>query len=259
MKFLVIGDFCKDVFIYGKVDRLSPEAPIPVFIPTRKVINHGMAGNVIANIKSLIEGNQNYQVDCLISVNKRETFPTKTRYVDEASNHYFIRVDEGENEDRIPLEHDSFRKSIEESDCIVISDYDKGYLTNEDIITICQLKAKNAVVFLDTKKAIYEDVLYFVDFVKFNKVEYEKHKPLLERCKTFNHKIIVTKGGDGVEYNGEKFEGEKVVTMDVSGAGDTFLAGLAVKYMETRDIKDAIKFANKIAGEVVKMRGVATI
>jgi sugar/nucleoside kinase (ribokinase family) len=47
--------------------------------------------------------------------------------------------------------------------------------------------------------------------------------------------------------------------MDVSGAGDTFLAGLVVKYMETKDIKEAIRFANKIAVEVVKKRGVASI
>lgn len=255
MKFLVIGDFCIDVFVYGGVDRLSPEAPIPVFIPKRTVKNLGMAMNVFNNIKSLISNKPNHEIDALVSTDK----VTKTRYVDEASNHYFIRVDEGEHKDRIPLEYDSFRKCIDESDCIVISDYDKGYLTNEDIINICKLKAKNAVVFLDTKKTIYEDVLHFVDFVKFNKVEYEKHKPLLEQCNTFNHKIIVTKGGEGVEYNGEKFEGENVVTMDVSGAGDTFLAGLAVSYMESKDIKEAIKFANKIAGEVVKMRGVATI
>lgn len=259
MKFLVIGDLCIDVFIYGRVDRLSPEAPIPVFIPTRKVTNDGMAGNVIANIKSLIAGNPTYKVDSFVSVNKRETFPTKTRYVDEASNHYFIRVDEGENTDTFPLDMELMPKWIGEADCIVISDYDKGYLSNSDIINICKYKAKNAVVFLDTKKTIYEDVLYFVDFVKFNKVEYAKHKALLEDCKTFNHKIIVTKGGEGVEYDGEKFEGENVVTMDVSGAGDTFLAGLVVKYMETRDIKEAIRFANKIAVEVVKKRGVASI
>ena len=53
MKILVIGDSCKDVFIYGKVNRLCPEAPVPVFIPQRKTETGGMAANVYENIESL--------------------------------------------------------------------------------------------------------------------------------------------------------------------------------------------------------------
>ena len=53
MKILVIGDSCKDVFIYGKANRLCPEAPVPVFIPKRKTETGGMAANVYENIESL--------------------------------------------------------------------------------------------------------------------------------------------------------------------------------------------------------------
>jgi D-beta-D-heptose 7-phosphate kinase/D-beta-D-heptose 1-phosphate adenosyltransferase len=60
MKILVIGDSCKDVFIYGTANRLCPEAPVPVFIPKRKTETGGMAANVYENIESL-----NVEVDLI--------------------------------------------------------------------------------------------------------------------------------------------------------------------------------------------------
>ena len=53
MKFLVIGDSCIDVFRYGKVDRLAPEAPVPIIIPEKEITNPGMAGNVVRNVEAL--------------------------------------------------------------------------------------------------------------------------------------------------------------------------------------------------------------
>ena len=53
MKVLVIGDSCEDVFIYGDIERISPEAPIPVFKPTHEKSNSGMAKNVSSNVESL--------------------------------------------------------------------------------------------------------------------------------------------------------------------------------------------------------------
>ena len=53
-KVLVIGDSCTDVFIYGIIERISPEAPVPVFNPIKRVENGGMALNVFANIKSML-------------------------------------------------------------------------------------------------------------------------------------------------------------------------------------------------------------
>lgn len=256
MKFLVIGDSCTDVFIYGKVNRLSPEAPIPIFTPSRVVSNQGMGGNVVTNLKSLIS---NYlpsaTIDSIISRNDVK----KTRYVDDASNHYFIRVDEGENLDKFKMQDSKVSSLIEDADCILISDYDKGFIDVSDIHAICKSKKKNAVVFLDTKKKVFEDTLYFIDFIKFNKVEYEAHNHILKDLGGFNKKIIITKGGDGVEYDGQTYPIEKVVTMDVSGAGDTFLSALALKYTIEKNIVEAIKFANTIACEVVKKRGVASI
>ena len=88
-KVLVIGDSCKDVFQYGKCERLSPEAPVPVFKPTINKSNGGMAVNVYNNLIAL-------GVDCDIIT---DSGITKTRYVDEVSNQMLIRIDE--NSDQI--------------------------------------------------------------------------------------------------------------------------------------------------------------
>ena len=53
MKILVVGDSCTDVFVYGSCQRLCPEAPIPIFEPSKTVTNDGMAGNVVRNLKAL--------------------------------------------------------------------------------------------------------------------------------------------------------------------------------------------------------------
>ena len=87
MKVLVIGDSCKDVFVYGSCSRMAPAAPVPVFIPQYLKNNKGMAGNVYENLLSL-------KVDCDIVTNQNEI--TKTRYVEEKTNHIIIRIDSGE-------------------------------------------------------------------------------------------------------------------------------------------------------------------
>ena len=77
MNVLVIGDSCKDVFIYGDIERMSPEAPVPVFKPTHEESNGGMARNVYNNLKAL-------GVNATLITNKEEII--KTRYVDGGHN-----------------------------------------------------------------------------------------------------------------------------------------------------------------------------
>jgi len=88
-KILVIGESCKDVFVYCDAKRLAPDVPVPVLNIIRQTENPGMAGNVVANIKSL-------QPDSIVSIINQPEHITKTRYVDIKTNHMFIRVDEGE-------------------------------------------------------------------------------------------------------------------------------------------------------------------
>lgn len=249
MNFLVIGEKCKDVFVYGEVVRLSPEAPIPVFKPIRKVENLGMAANVYNNLFQLIDKKAS-----LIGHYCHTTI-IKTRYVEDKSNHYFLRVDENDSAETIVLS-DKLTKLIADADCIIISDYDKGFLSLSDIYLICQAKKNKAVVFLDTKKKLTPVIFDQVDFIKFNQDEYQRNIVLAEE---FKDKIILTKGGDGAHYDGHDFPAIKKTTSDVSGAGDTFLAALSFYYMERKDIKYAIQKANEAASKVVSERGVTTL
>ena len=119
MKILVIGDSCFDIFRYGKVDRLAPEAPVPVINPETETTTPGMAGNVVRNIEAL-----GHQVDFITNT----TDIKKIRYVCSKYNHLLLRVDENDTCDRIS--QDVLNKIIwNEYNAVVISDYCKGFLT----------------------------------------------------------------------------------------------------------------------------------
>ena len=95
-KILVIGDSCTDIFRYGEVNRIAPEAPIPVLKPQKETSNPGMAGNVVTNLKAL-------KVDVDFITNKKEI--RKIRYVCSKYNHPLLRVDENDTCDRIDIEN----------------------------------------------------------------------------------------------------------------------------------------------------------
>ena len=237
---LVIGETCMDVFYYGRCDRLCPEAPAPVFNPIEITTNPGMAMNVQRNIQAL-----GYECDIITNDNWREV--TKTRYIHKNTNQMFVRVDE--NDDTItPIDLDSLELS--HYDIVVISDYCKGFLSEE---AIAYISAAHSCVFLDTKKRLgawCSDVAY----IKINNYEYEKTKHNISPC--IRDKLIVTMGAGGCLYKNKQYPVKSVEIKDVSGAGDTFLAGLVVRYWETRDIDLAIPYANERATIVVQKRGV---
>ena len=92
MNVLVIGDSCKDVFIYGDIERISPEAPIPVFKPTHEESNGGMAKNVADNVEAL---------DIHIHTVTNKNNITKIRFVENRSSQMVLRVDEHDHCERI--------------------------------------------------------------------------------------------------------------------------------------------------------------
>ena len=113
MKILVIGDSCTDVFVYGEINRFCPEAPVPVFQPTRHVENGGMAKNVKLNLEVL-----GADVEIITNDNGMK----KTRYVDWDSNQLIMRLDENDICDRI---QDLMEIPMWAFDAIVVSDYNK--------------------------------------------------------------------------------------------------------------------------------------
>lgn len=243
MKIVVIGETCKDVFVYGDSNRLSPEAPVPVFTPVEITKNPGMSGNVIENIKSM-----NKSAD-VVGRNQTEII-TKTRYVDKKTNHMFIRVDENDTAERIFLNNSTINL-IRNSDIVVVSDYDKGFLTLEDLKFIGE---NSKISILDSKKVLTEEVINSFTFVKLNESEFKRNLHLTS-CKN----IIVTLGAKGCMFNDVIFNSPKPMeTIDVSGAGDTFTSAFILKYYETKDVSLSIVYANEMASIVVSKRGVAT-
>lgn len=246
MKITVIGEFCTDIFVYGETKRLSPEAPVPVFNPLYIERNFGMAGNVVENLKSL---------DQDVTIKHLHQFQPikKTRYVDDKSNHMFIRVDEGE-ETITPLElTDSVIDEIKESDAIIVSDYNKGYL-NEKILL--EIAYHSRFIVMDTKKQISPNLVANFNFIKLNEHEYSNFSDDIK--KQYPNKLIVTLGSKGAKYMDTTYPSpDPRETIDVSGAGDTFTASFTVKYLETKNIEESIIYANEMSSIVVQKRGVS--
>ena len=251
---LIIGDSCKDVFVYGDISRLSPEAPVPVFNPIEKKVNDGMARNVANNVEAL---------DTTIYTITNKNSIKKVRYVDKKSNQLVLRVDEHDYCDRI--DWDVLRKvqynkcslpmsDVVGVDAIIVSDYCKGFLHEDDIQFICQA---NDNVFVDTKKKL-GDWIDDCTYIKINSLEYAENKEFFKDNDVFK-KTIVTKGNEGCLFQDKIYPTEDVQVKDISGAGDTFLAGLTVEYVRSNDIVKAIDFAQECTKIVVQKHGVSTV
>jgi bifunctional ADP-heptose synthase (sugar kinase/adenylyltransferase) len=242
MKVLIIGESCVDKFIYCEAKRLSPEAPVPVLNPINIVENRGMAGNTIANVKALAPYSN------ITSITQNNSI-TKTRYVEEKSNHMFLRVDEGES--TIPPFKWNMTMDIVlgEADIVIVSDYDKGWMSDYYLKSIAK---KSSLSILDSKRKLTNELIQDFTFVKLNESERLSNPDLT------TDNIITTLGKKGAEYKNILFQSPKPQdTIDVSGAGDTFTASFIIKYFQTKDESIAIKFANEKAAEVVSKRGVA--
>ena len=243
VKVLVIGEICVDQFVYCEAKRLSPEAPVPVLNPVKTVKNQGMAGNTLANVKALAP---DYYT---MSLGQNEPI-TKTRYVEEKSNHMFLRLDEGETTITPFKWTMDIDVLIGQSDIVIVSDYNKGFLSDGDLKEIAR---KSKLSILDSKRQLTNDIIEGFTFVKLNESE------RLNNPQLTTDNIITTLGKKGAEYKNILFESPNPQdTIDVSGAGDTFTAAFIVKYHQLKDERAAIKFANRKAAEVVAKRGVVT-
>lgn len=239
---LIIGETCLDRFVYCHAERLAPDLPVPVLRIIEQTENPGMAKNVERNVKAIYKF-----ADLFTNAGWKKV--TKTRYVHRDTNHTFIRIDSEPRIERINVRDVPMKKY----DIIAISDYNKGFLTEEDIQSICE---RHEQVFIDTKKVLGPWAKR-AKFIKINNFEYERSKQSL--TSGLANKIICTKGGIGAEYRGKLYPVEKVEVKDSTGAGDSFFAALLVRYAETGKIEESIHFANECAREVVSHKGVTTI
>jgi len=278
-KVLVIGDAIIDHYAYGRVNRPSPEdRSVSVFDLESECCKLGGALNVAANIASLnsalnLTVSSVFTLFCKEELIKRgigydgimvpEEFSlVKSRFVNLETNKQIVRVDRNKKFCEKVLvsynKHTLWHLDLSKVECVVISDYEKGVIDSK---TIDHLKKFRGVVFVDTKKpdlTIWNDIPNCILKVNFNEWHNAKQQS--------KHPVIVTVGEKGAELHNTQdwhdtieFPVEEIENPDVVGCGDTFLAGLVVKYLECHDISDSIKYANKAASEAAKHQGTVEV
>ncbi len=295
---LVIGDFMYDRFTHGSVDRISPEAPIPVF---RVRHNHemlGAAGNTALNIvaaggtATLLSvigddpiGEKARQLvreqigpeSILVAEAKRQT-TIKQRYI--ASNQQLLRAD---TEMTIPIGADATRDLLAAYDAalpqcqvVLISDYAKGVLTDEVLSALInRARGADKPVLVDPKRKDFRGYSG-ATVVKPNKKEISEAigravqsdedvlaagKELLALANL--EYLLITRGEDGLtvldKTGANHIAAIRREVWDVSGAGDTVIALLALGMAAGGSVVDAARLANLAAGIVVGKVGTATV
>lgn len=235
---MLVGDNCTDVYQYGTVDRISPEAPVPIFKFSHQETKPGMGGNVKQNLESL---------GCHVTFITDIECSVKTRFIDLRSKQHLLRLDEDAALKAIDI---NSLPNLKDFDAVIISDYNKGCISYDLVDLIRQ--NFNGPMFMDTKK---QDIARFKGiFVKINELEYKS-------ISSENDSLIVTLGSKGAMYKTDSdvetvFECKKVEVVDVTGAGDTFLSSLTYAYLFTKDIKISIEFANAASSITVQHFGV---
>lgn len=299
-KVLVVGDIMLDRFMYGTVDRISPEAPIPVFTQQREERMLGGAGNVVRNLLSLgaeatfvgvigddavgnqltaLVGAEQNLLPYLISERGRIS-AKKTRYV--AGSQQLLRSD---HESKNPIRDETAAKLLDvvlselpRQQAIILSDYGKGVLTHavcQAIITAA--KAADVPVFVDPKRrdvAAYHGATVLSPNAKELAMAagldgFESSEALIGAAQTlcsahhFRY-VLATRGEKGmtlVDAAGllAHVDSEAQEVYDVSGAGDTVIATLALSYAAGAPMKEAMELANLAAGVAVGRLGTATV
>lgn len=298
-RLIVLGDLMLDEFIWGEVRRISPEAPVPVVEVKRESWHLGGAGNVVSNLLELgaqalpigIIGDdeagrlmrhqfaeQGAATDCLVVDASRPT-TRKTRIV--AHSQQMVRAD---RESRSPIQPEieeqvmaAFTLALSEAEAVVISDYDKGLLTPrllENVISATHAQGK--IVCLDPK---IKNFLSYrqVDVITPNQPEAERasgieivdNESLLAAAHRIREmldciNVLITRGEHGMCLLDSENRLTRIPTVarevyDVTGAGDTVIATLAVAMASGATADEAAVIANHAAGIVVGKVGTATV
>jgi D-glycero-beta-D-manno-heptose-7-phosphate kinase len=229
VKVLVIGDACRDVYIYGSTDRKNPEAAAPLLNNTMSKVQDGMAANVANNLIAL-----GAEVHTILPP---PPWSEKERYIDERHGTQLLRVDYEHPSD--PL---GDLPDLSAYDAVVVSDYDKGFVSHD----ILQKLDGKIPLFVDTKKR--ELGLLTEAWVKVNERE---HELILTPPK----RLIATLGSRGSMFEGRHVPAVPIDVIDPCGAGDTYLAAFAWFMMQGGDVLASMTFANAAAAVTCKHRG----
>jgi rfaE bifunctional protein kinase chain/domain len=298
-KIVVLGDVMLDEFVWGDVTRISPEAPVPVVDIRRESVHLGGAANVLANLvalgaearvvgvigkdsagerlrAALRETDAGQADDCLIVDNSRPS-TIKTRII--AHNQLVVRAD---RELRTPVSRDienlviaTLESALETADSLIVSDYDKGVVTERILATILPMAYGRMPVLIDPKIRnfnFYRPATLVTpnhhEALRMANLEDDSDEGLHQaagviRAKLGCDSVLVTRGDRGLillEGNGAPVFVQTVAreVYDVTGAGDTVIATLAGALAAGASMIEAATLANHAAGVVVGKVGTAT-
>ena len=298
-RIVVLGDLMLDEFIWGRVRRISPEAPVPVVEVDRQTLALGGAGNVVSNLVALgasprplgVVGRDpdaervafafkslGVTTDGLVSDPARPT-TLKTRII--AHNQQVVRAD---RESRAPISREiedkiveALRAEIETADAIVISDYNKGLLTPRLLSgALKAARARELIVCLDPKMRSflhYQPLTVITpnnqEAAEASGVAIEDEASLVEAGRKILASIdcralLVTRGEEGMTLFTDGGDVTHIPTVarevyDVTGAGDTVIATLALALASGASLAESAMMANHAAGVVVGKVGTATV
>jgi len=298
-RIIALGDLMLDEFIFGRVRRISPEAPVPVVDVERQTLALGGAGNVVSNLVALganavplgIVGDDadahrlraafesiGVSTNGLVTDQSRPT-TLKTRII--AHNQQVVRADresrrqiDSEIEDQIV---ERFQVEARSADALVVSDYSKGLLTANLLSRVlADARERGLIVCLDPKMrnlTSYQPVTVITpnhqEAAEAAGIAIEDEESLIEAgCRILGsidcRAVLITRGEEGMTL----FNGDGKVThiptvarevYDVTGAGDTAIATLTLALAAGASLEEAAVLANHAAGVVVGKLGTATV
>jgi len=302
-RIVVLGDMMLDEFIWGRVRRISPEAPVPVVEVDRQTLALGGAGNVVSNLVALgatatpigvigddsdahrlraAFGELSVRHSSLISDASRPT-TIKTRII--AHNQQVVRAD---RESRAAIAEpiqaavaNAFCKEIEKADAAVVSDYGKGLLTANLLKRVLvTARERELIVCLDPKMrnfSFYQPVTVITpnnqEAAEASGVSIDDEQSLVDAGRTIlgsieAQAVLITRGEEGMTlFNGSDKNNASVTHIptvarevyDVTGAGDTVIATLALALASGASLEEAAVLANHGAGVVVGKVGTASV
>jgi D-beta-D-heptose 7-phosphate kinase/D-beta-D-heptose 1-phosphate adenosyltransferase len=299
VRIMVVGDVMLDRYWWGKVTRISPEAPVPVVRMERGTLAAGGAANVAANIAGLgatpillgaigddsesllvpeVLSQANVSAGHLLTVRQRPT-TVKTRII--AHNQQVARIDQ-ESDAPFPSDAESallekFSTLVADCSAVVVSDYAKGLLTERVLSEIISVSNERGLPILIDPKGKDYGKYRGATLMTPNRREAADACGLEENTQRMVDvagdrllseidlgSVLITQGEDGMTlfrkgappYHLETLARE---VYDVTGAGDTVIAALAVAVASGADLETAADIANTAAGLVVEQVGTTAI
>ena len=294
---LVIGDLMLDKFIFGSVERISPEAPVPIVKLEKEEQMLGGSGNVIRNLSNLgiktslcSAVGKDFAGDLLITqltkkgtdisnVLRLKNIRTTEKMRIVADRQQIARVDWDMNDSEVDF-NDNLIKSIatyiEEVDGVIISDYAKGICSDVLLKEVIRISNEsNIPIFVDPKGSDWEKYQHAnlitpnikeAEIILGEKLENDEAFEMAGEkiCSTFDiEACLITRGGDGMSFfckdNTFHLKSNAKEIFDVSGAGDTVISAMATGLVMNLTYKQSAEFSNQAAGIVVGHIGTSAI